>query len=81
MIHGIEHIKCEVDFDAEEGGWITVIVPGPCEIPARAKISLRIVADIAMPKWLGELRDSSDKIKAGLDRLADALDEIEAKLL
>ena len=38
-IHELPEVKCEVDLD---NGWLTIIVPGPCTIPGRAKVSVRV---------------------------------------
>ena len=58
MIHGLMHVKCEVDLDKDEGGWITIIVHGPATIPARAKVSVQIRCETAQPQWLANLPDA-----------------------
>jgi hypothetical protein len=62
-IHELPEKLCVVDLD---GGWLTVIVPGPAVIPARAKISVRVRADIATPTWLAELSDSEARLAKNL---------------
>ncbi len=52
-------VRCQVHLDGE---WITVIVPGPCEIPARANIVVKIRADLASVPWLVEMKQRGKTI-------------------
>ena len=58
MIHGLPEVKCEVDLDKDEGGWITIIAHGPATIPARAKVSIQVRCEMAQPQWLANLPDA-----------------------
>jgi hypothetical protein len=66
MVVELPEVACEFDLDRDGGGWITIIVPGPCVIPARARISMQIRCETAMPQWLAELSDSQRAIAVGL---------------
>lgn len=58
-IHELPEVKYEVDLD---DGWLTIIVYGPCTIPARAKVSVRVICDIAHPQWLMLLTNPEAKL-------------------
>ncbi|MEI9998595.1 MAG: hypothetical protein WDO13_05230 [Verrucomicrobiota bacterium] len=55
-VHELPHLKCEACVD---DGWLVVVVPGPCEIPARARISVRMRAEIAHARWIAELKPNA----------------------
>ncbi len=57
MVVELPEADCKVDVDQ---GWITVIVPGPATIPARATVCVKIRADIAQVPWLEEVATKAE---------------------